>query len=74
VDLMGGAYLAVTRERGNVVDGLRKLKEEAPFGKYAKVAQAEWGEHVHGGLWGEAGQGCSGLGWMGRNQRKIISE
>jgi hypothetical protein len=38
------------RLRGNVVDGLRKLKEEAPFGKYVKAAQAEWAKHAHGGL------------------------
>jgi hypothetical protein len=36
--------------RGNAVDGLRKLKEEAPYGKYAKAAQAEWAERAHGGL------------------------
>jgi hypothetical protein len=36
--------------RGNVIDGLRKLKEEAPFGKYAKAAQAEWSERAHDGL------------------------
>jgi hypothetical protein len=36
--------------RGNAVDGLRKLKEEVPFGKYAKAAQAEWVERAHGGL------------------------
>jgi hypothetical protein len=36
--------------RGNIVDGLRKLEEEAPFGKYAKAAQAEWAECAHGGL------------------------
>jgi hypothetical protein len=36
--------------RGNAIDELRKLEEEAPFGKYAKVAQAEWAERVHGGL------------------------
>jgi hypothetical protein len=39
------------RERGNVIDGLRKLEEEAPFGKYAKAAQAEWTERVHDDLW-----------------------
>jgi hypothetical protein len=41
------------RERGNVVDGLRKLEEEASFGKYAKAAQAEWAEwteRAHDGL------------------------
>jgi hypothetical protein len=54
--------------RGNAVDGLCKLKEEAPFGKYAKAAQAEWAEHAHGGL--RAKPGCSGLGRMGRNRRK----
>jgi hypothetical protein len=36
--------------RGNAVDGLRKLKEEAPFSKYAKAAQAESDERAHGGL------------------------
>jgi hypothetical protein len=61
------------RERGNAVDGLRKLEKEAPFGKYAKAAQAQWAEWTEcadGGLWGEAGRGCSGLGQMGRNRRK----
>jgi RecB family exonuclease len=57
------------RERKRV-DGLHKLKEEAPFGKYAKAAQAEWAERAHDGLRGEAGRGCSGLGRMGRNRRK----
>jgi hypothetical protein len=41
------------RERGNAVDGLRKLEEEAPFGKYAKAAQAEWAmwtERTHDSL------------------------
>jgi predicted nicotinamide N-methyase len=41
------------RERGNTVDGLRKLEEEAPFGKYAKAAQAEWAdwtERAHDGV------------------------
>jgi hypothetical protein len=46
----------VTWERGSVVAGLRKLEEEAPFGKYANAAQAEWAERVHGGLRGEAGR------------------
>jgi hypothetical protein len=55
--------------RGNAVDGLRKLKEEAPFGKYTKAAQAEWAERVHGGLRTKR-PGCSGLGRMGRNRRK----
>jgi hypothetical protein len=36
--------------RENVVDRLCKLKEEAPFGKYAKAAQAECAERAHGGL------------------------
>jgi hypothetical protein len=54
--------------RGNAVDGLRKLEEEAPFGKYAKAARAEC---AHGGLW-EKQPGSSGLG---RNRRKkMISE
>jgi hypothetical protein len=37
--------------RGNAIDGLRKLEEEVPFGKYAKAAQAEWAKRAHGGLW-----------------------
>jgi hypothetical protein len=37
-------------ERGNAIDGLRKLEEEASFGKYAKAAQAEWTERAHDGL------------------------
>jgi hypothetical protein len=36
--------------RGNAVDGLRKLEEEAPFGKYAKAAQVEWAKRACGGL------------------------
>jgi hypothetical protein len=39
--------------RGNAFDGLRKLEEEAPFGKYTKAAQAEWAEwaeRAHSGL------------------------
>jgi hypothetical protein len=39
--------------RGYTIDGLCKLEEEAPFGKYAKAAQAEWPEwteRAHGGL------------------------
>jgi hypothetical protein len=38
VELMGRAHMAVTCERGSVIAGLRKLEEEAPFGKYAKAA------------------------------------
>jgi hypothetical protein len=57
------------RERGNAVDGLRKLKEEAPFGKYAKAAQAEWAEWTereHDGLRAKRPR----LGRMGQNRRK----
>jgi hypothetical protein len=36
--------------RGNVVDGLCKLEEEAPFGKYTKAAHTEWVERAHGAL------------------------
>jgi hypothetical protein len=38
----GGARVAVT-EGEDVVAGLRKLKEEMTFGKYAKVVQAGMG-------------------------------
>jgi hypothetical protein len=57
------------RERGNAVDGLRKLEEEARFGKYAKAAQAEWAEwteRAHDGLRVKR----PGLGRMCQNQRK----
>jgi hypothetical protein len=40
--LTGGAHVAVTEEE-DVVDRLRKLEEEAAFGKYAKAAQAGMG-------------------------------
>jgi hypothetical protein len=57
------------RDRGNAIDELRKLKEEVPFGKYAKAAQAEWAEWTecaHDDLRGWAG-------WAGI-EGKIISE
>jgi hypothetical protein len=47
-------------ERGNAVDGLRKLEEEAPFGKYVKDAQAKWAERAHGGLRARSGSGLLG--------------
>jgi hypothetical protein len=40
--LTGGAHVAVTEEEG-VIAGLRKLEEEAAFGKYAKAALAGMG-------------------------------
>jgi hypothetical protein len=56
--------------RGNAVDGLCKLEEDAPFGKYGKAAQVEWAECAHGGLrakqLGLLGAGPDG----GRNRRK----
>jgi hypothetical protein len=68
------------REEGGGSDGWgllgsdvreRKLEEEAPFGKYPKVAQAEWAERAHGGLQSEAGRGWAGWAGIGG---KIISE
>jgi hypothetical protein len=38
----GGALVVVTEGEG-VIAGLRKLKEEMAFGKYAKAAQAGMG-------------------------------
>jgi hypothetical protein len=61
VELTGGPNMAVTWERESIVDGLRKLEKEAPFGKYSKAAHAESAERVHGGLWGEVGR--HGRGW-----------
>jgi hypothetical protein len=54
--LTGEARVAVTEEE-DVVAGLRKLEEEAAFGKYAKAVQAGMGQaHTHGVLWCGAGQ------------------
>jgi hypothetical protein len=61
--LTGGAHMAVTEEEG-VVAGLRKLEEEAAFGKYAKAAQAGMGRaHVPSGL--RCGVGQHRRGWAG---------
>jgi hypothetical protein len=60
MELTGGACLAVTEGEG-VVAGLRKLKEETAFGKYAKAAQAGMGRArarpagEKGGRWGWLG-------------------
>jgi hypothetical protein len=60
--------------RGNAVDGLRKLKEEAPFGKYAKAALAEWAERAHGGLRAKR-LGLLGAAPVGpESEKKMISE
>jgi hypothetical protein len=55
--------------RGNAIDGLHKLEEEAPFGKYAKAAQAEWAERVHDGLWAKR-PGLLGAGPDGPESEK----
>jgi hypothetical protein len=61
--LTGGPRVAVTEEEG-VVAGLRKLEEEAAFGKYAKAAQAGMGRvHARGGL--RCGASQHGRGWAG---------
>jgi hypothetical protein len=61
--LTGRARVAVTEEEG-VVAGLRKLEEEAAFGKYAKAAQAGMGRaRAHGGL--RCGAGQHRRGWVG---------
>jgi hypothetical protein len=55
--------VSVTEEEG-VITGLRKLKEEAAFGKYAKAVQAGMGQvRTRGGLGCGAGQ--HGRGWAG---------
>jgi hypothetical protein len=54
--LTSGVRVAVTEEEG-VVAGLRILKEEVAFGKYAKAAQAGMGRaRARGGLRCRAGQ------------------
>jgi hypothetical protein len=61
--------VAVT-EGESVVTGLRKLKEEMTFGKYAKAVQAGMGRARARGLrkkWGLGAVGLAGLrGRMGR--------
>jgi hypothetical protein len=60
--------------RGNAVDGLRKLEEEAPFGKYAKASQGEWAERTDDGLWATR-PGLLGAGPVGpESEEKKISE
>jgi hypothetical protein len=61
MELTGGPHMAVTSEREGVSAGLRKVKENTPFGKYANAAWAEWVERGAGSLRGVAGQ--RGLGW-----------
>jgi hypothetical protein len=55
--------VAVAEEEG-VISGLRKLEEEAAFGKYTKAAQAGMGRaHARGGL--RCGAGQDRRGWAG---------
>jgi hypothetical protein len=61
MELTGGACLAVTEGEG-VIAGLRKLKEEMAFGKYAKAAQA-WMGRARARPAGERGGGR--WGWLG---------
>jgi hypothetical protein len=62
----GGARVAVT-EREGVVAGLRKLKEETTFGKYAMAGQAGMGRACARGLRKKRG---GRWGWLGRLGRK----
>jgi hypothetical protein len=55
--------------RRNAVDRLRKLKEEVPFGKYAKAAQDEWAKCAHGGLRAKR-PGLLGAGSVGPKSEK----
>jgi hypothetical protein len=50
MELTGGPHMAVTRERGGISAGVRKVKGNTPFGKYANAAWAEWAERESGGL------------------------
>jgi hypothetical protein len=63
MELTGGPHRAVTCEREGVSTGVRKVKGNTPFGKYANAAWAVWAEWGSSGLWGVAGQ-C-GWGWAG---------
>jgi hypothetical protein len=67
--LTGGARVAVREEEG-VIAGLRKLEEEAAFGKYAKAAQAGMVERMRTAACGveRASTGEAGLG--GPNSEK----
>jgi hypothetical protein len=63
MELTGGARLAVTEGEG-VIARLRKLEEEAAFGKYAKAAQAGMGRARARSLREKWGAG--GAGWAER--------
>ncbi len=84
--LTSGAYVAVTEGEGVAV-GVRKLKEEAASGNYAKIARAGMGRvHVRGpreegggvpgrvaGLRGRTGRLATGPFWA-ESEEKFFSE
>jgi hypothetical protein len=82
--LTSGARVAVTKGEG-VAAGLRKLKEEAASGNYAKAAQAGMSQaRVRGpreegaprrvaGLRGRTGRLAAGLFWA-ESEEKFFSE
>jgi hypothetical protein len=61
--LTGGARVAMTEEE-SVIAGLRKLKEETAFGKYAKATRAGMGQARARGL--RKKRGAGGAGWAER--------
>jgi hypothetical protein len=71
MELTCGPHMVVTCEREDVSTGVRKVKENTPFGKYANAAWAEWAERGAGGLRGIAGR--LGWGWA-EIRRKFLFE
>jgi hypothetical protein len=61
---IGRARVAVTEGEG-VAAGLRKLKEETAFGKYAKATQTGMGQAHARGL--REKRGAAGAGWAERS-------
>jgi hypothetical protein len=67
--LTGGAHVAVIEEEG-VVAELRKLEEEAAFGKYAKAVQAGMGRARARRPAVQSGPAWARLGRVGQILRK----
>jgi hypothetical protein len=73
---MGGARMAVTRERKCVTARVHKLEGKGPFGEYAKALWAEWAKQGGGDLRGKVDQrgraGLTGLDPSRRFKWKLI--
>jgi hypothetical protein len=54
--LMGGAHMAMTGGRKDVIARMCNPKEKAPFGEYTKAVQAEWAAWGRRRPMGDVGQ------------------